>query len=66
MMENRVRTTSATNGAYVNSYSIAAKQFTPVLAEVKAIGEEVKKIENLLEQKGAPYTPGRIPEWRPE
>ncbi len=64
MLQNLISTTSATNGSYVNSYDVAAKQFAPALAEVKAIGDEVKRIENLLEQKGAPYTPGRVPEWR--
>jgi hypothetical protein len=26
--------------------------------------DEVKQIEQILEQHGAPYTPGRFPEWR--
>ena len=66
MMESMISTTAAPTNAYMNSYTIAAKQFSPVLAEVKAVGEEVKRIENLLEQKGAPYTPGRVPDWKPE
>ena len=64
IMQNLISTTSAINGAHLNSYALAGQQFAPVLAEVKAVGEEVKRIENLLEQKGAPYTPGRVPEWR--
>ena len=64
IMQNLMSTTSSPTNSYMNSYTVAAKQFTPVLAEVKALGEEVKKIEVLLEQKGAPYTPGRIPEWK--
>ena len=49
---------------YLVSYSIAEKQFSPIYAEIKSIGEEVKKIEEIMEKSGAPYTPGRLPEWR--
>ena len=66
VMGSMISTTAAPTNAYINSYTIAGKQFSPVLAEVKAVGEEVKRIETLLEQKGAPYTPGRVPEWKPE
>ena len=64
IMQNLMSTTSSPTNSYMTSYNVAAQQFTPVLAEVKAIGEEIRKIEILLEQKGAPYTPGRIPEWK--
>jgi hypothetical protein len=30
---------------------------------MKAIGAEIKNIENTLEQNKAPYTPGRLPDW---
>jgi photosystem II stability/assembly factor-like uncharacterized protein len=50
--------------SYEESLGIAEKQFRPVYAEVKSIGEEVKKLEALLEQYKAPYTPGRLPEWK--
>ena len=56
--------TAAPTTTFMNSYDVAAKQFTPVLAEIKAVGEAVKKLEQQLEQSGAPYTPGRIPDWR--
>ncbi len=49
---------------YTESYSTAEKQFAPIYAEIKSIGEEVKKIEALMEKSGAPYTPGRLPEWK--
>jgi len=64
IMQNLMATTSAPTNAYMSSYTIAAQQFSPVLTEIKTIGEEIKKIEIMLEQKGAPYTPGRIPEWK--
>ena len=64
IMQNLISTTTSPTNSYLNSYTVAAQQFTPVLAEVKAVGEEIKKIEIQLEQKGAPYTPGRIPDWK--
>jgi hypothetical protein len=39
------------------------KDFAPVLSELKAIGTEVKKLDDLMERSGAPYTPGRVPVW---
>jgi ABC-type transporter Mla subunit MlaD len=56
--------TSAPTQTMLQSYEIAAKQFTPVYNELKSIGEEIKKLEDMLEKSGAPYTPGRLPEWK--
>ncbi len=57
-------TTSAPTQTMEQSYQLASKQFAPLLAEIKAIGEEIKKIEDQLEKAGAPYTPGRVPVWK--
>ena len=57
-------TTAAPTTTFINSYNIAAKQFTPVYNELKSIGEEIKNLENILEHNKAPYTPGRLPDWR--
>jgi hypothetical protein len=48
----------------MTSYTEAAKEFGPVYNEVKSIAGEVQRIEMLLEKSGAPYTPGRLPEWK--
>lgn len=57
-------TTAAPTQTQLSSYQVAAKQFTPVYNELKAIAEEVKKLENIMEKSGAPYTPGRMPDWK--
>jgi photosystem II stability/assembly factor-like uncharacterized protein len=57
-------TTAAPTTTLINSYNIAAKQFTPVYNEIKAIAAEVKGIEDQLEKNKAPHTPGRLPEWQ--
>ena len=64
IMEGVITTTVAPTNTAINSYAVSAQQFAPILAEVKAVGEEVKRIENLLEKSGAPYTPGRVPDWK--
>ena len=64
IMEGVITTTVAPTNTAINSYNVSAQQFAPILSEVKTVGEEVKRIENLLEKNGAPYTPGRIPEWK--
>jgi hypothetical protein len=57
-------TTAAPTNTFVTSYNEAAKEFSPVYNEVKAIAAEVQRVETLLEKSGAPYTPGRLPEWK--
>ncbi|MEO7311186.1 MAG: hypothetical protein ABIX01_12365 [Chitinophagaceae bacterium] len=64
IMGGLLSSTSAPTATFITSYSAAAKQFAPVLAEIKAVGEAVKKLELILEQNGAPYTPGRVPDWK--
>jgi hypothetical protein len=56
--------TVATPASFQEGYGVIEKEFKPVYAEVKAIGEEVKKLEAQMEQYNAPYTPGRLPEWK--
>lgn len=57
------RTTAAPTTTYINSYQTAARQFTPVYNELKAIGADIKNLEIILETNKAPYTPGRLPDW---
>jgi photosystem II stability/assembly factor-like uncharacterized protein len=48
---------------YRNSYRIAEQQFRQALPELKAIAADLAKVEAELQAEGAPWTPGRIPEW---
>lgn len=57
-------TTAAPTATFINSLSIAEKQFTPVYNEVKAIGIAIANMELELEKNKAPYTPGRLPVWK--
>ena len=51
---------------FKESYRVAAERFAPLLDELKAIDGAVRELETELEAEGAPYTPGRWPEWSRE
>jgi len=55
---------SAVTENYRNSYRIAEQQFRDALPELKAVAADLAKVEASLQAKGAPWTPGRIPEWQ--
>ena len=49
----------------LGQYEIAADDFEKVLALLRQLIEvDVARLEKQLEAAGAPWTPGRIPEWR--
>jgi photosystem II stability/assembly factor-like uncharacterized protein len=56
-------TTSAPTGTYERAYTEAHDAFGKVLADLKAVHERVRALEDQLERAGAPYTPGRMPVW---
>ena len=57
-------TTSAPTTTFLKSYDVAADQFGGLLDQLRSIDGEVRALESTLEKYGAPYTPGRFPEWR--
>jgi hypothetical protein len=54
---------SAVTGNYRDSYAVADQQFRDVLTELKAIATDLAEVEAVLQAEGAPWTPGRIPDW---
>ncbi|MGI9160448.1 MAG: WD40/YVTN/BNR-like repeat-containing protein, partial [Saprospiraceae bacterium] len=56
--------TAAPTETLRETYRIAAKQFGPLLDELKSIAREASEIESALEKAGAPATPGRWPVWK--
>jgi hypothetical protein len=57
-------TTAAPTNTFIKSYDVAASKFESLLFSLKSIDENIKQVEDSLENYGAPYTPGRFPEWR--
>lgn len=59
------RSTSAPTQSQRDAYTIVADDFGPILQRLrKLVEEDVKKIEKMLDDIGAPYTPGRFPNWK--
>ena len=58
--------TAAPTQTHREAYDIAAAQFGPVLEKLRALVEDLKQLEGQAESAGAPWTPGRVPDWRPE
>ena len=56
-------TQAGVTGNFADSFAIAAEQFPPLLAELASIAADLAVLEDQLEAKGAPWTPGRIPDW---
>ncbi|NOX19003.1 MAG: glycosyl hydrolase [Chlorobi bacterium] len=56
--------TSAPTETYKKSFDLVANKFDEVLSELKKIDGEIKSIESVLEENGAPFTPGRFPKLR--
>jgi photosystem II stability/assembly factor-like uncharacterized protein len=50
--------------SHVNNYNIAAAEFAEQLGKLRALVEvDLAKLEKDMEAAGAPWTPGRMPEW---
>jgi photosystem II stability/assembly factor-like uncharacterized protein len=50
--------------SHEDSYNIAASEFADQLAKLHALVEaDLAKLEKDMEAAGAPWTPGRVPEW---
>jgi photosystem II stability/assembly factor-like uncharacterized protein len=48
------------------AYSIIGEEFVPELDKLRRLDIDLKDLENKLESVKAPWTPGRIPDWKPE
>jgi len=48
----------------INSYGVAAGEFADQLTKLRALVDvDLTKLEKDMEAAGAPWTPGRVPEW---
>jgi hypothetical protein len=65
VIRDQWRSLSAPTQSQKDAFQIVADEFPPILVAIKKIVEEdIKRIENKLEEIGAPYTPGRLPVWK--
>jgi len=50
---------------HVDQYDIVAREFEPVLSNLRTLVEgDLATLEKALEAAGAPWTPGRLPDWK--
>ncbi|HSB10434.1 MAG TPA: glycosyl hydrolase [Blastocatellia bacterium] len=57
--------TAAPTQTQKDQYSAAAQEFEQVLVRLRTLIEgDLAKLEKAMEAAGAPWTPGRIPEWK--
>ncbi len=50
--------------SHIDSYNIAASEFADQLSKLRTLVDtDLVKLEKEMEAAGAPWTPGRIPEW---
>jgi photosystem II stability/assembly factor-like uncharacterized protein len=59
--------TSAPTKTFQDDYKFASEAFAPVLEQLRRIiTTDLPNLEQKLDQAGAPWTPGRLPSWKPE
>lgn len=64
---NGLTTTAAPTQTHREALARAEADFVPVLARLRqAVETDLRAIEQQLNAAGAPWTPGRIPEWKPQ
>jgi hypothetical protein len=50
-----------------DSYAVAGEQFADVLGKLHGLVDvDLRQLEDAMEKAGAPWTPGRVPDWKPE
>jgi photosystem II stability/assembly factor-like uncharacterized protein len=63
VVEGQWDTTAAPTQTVRDSYEWAAEAFEKELARLKVLATDLEELENQLEVAGAPWTPGRLPNW---
>jgi hypothetical protein len=57
----------ATTATHRQAYEIASAEFAQQLASLRTLVQvDLARLEKSMEQAGAPWTTGRLPEWKPE
>jgi len=66
IVEGAFATTSSPTKTHMDAWQIASDEFGPVLEKLRAlIDVDLRGLEQRMESLEAPWTPGRVPVWRP-
>jgi photosystem II stability/assembly factor-like uncharacterized protein len=57
--------TQAPTATHQRNYEIASQQLTEFLPKLKGAADDLRKLEEDAEAAGTPWTPGRLPVWKP-
>jgi hypothetical protein len=58
--------TSPTTGTHRRDYDIAAQAFGQWLPKLRQLVDvDLRALQQRAEAAGVPWTPGRVPEWKP-
>lgn len=60
------RSQAKPTGVHMGAYDIAAQEFNTALSNLHSIDERLDAFEARMESLGAPWTPGRVPNWQSE
>jgi photosystem II stability/assembly factor-like uncharacterized protein len=67
IMDSESSSISAPTQTNRDSYAVAAQEYADAQAKLRQItGTEMPELEKQMEAAGAPWTPGRVPDWKPE
>ena len=66
VVEDQWEVTSPPTQTQHDAYRFAATEFAEALATLREIAADLEALEATLEAAGAPWTPGRIPDWEIE
>ncbi len=65
IVDDQWMSTGAPTQTQIDAYNIAGDEFAPLLAQLRTLLQvDLKNIETAMEGLGAPWTPGRLPEWK--
>jgi photosystem II stability/assembly factor-like uncharacterized protein len=65
IVDDQWQSTGSPTQTQADAYSIAGDEFTPLLARLRSLVQvDLKNVEAAMEGLGAPWTPGRMPEWK--
>jgi photosystem II stability/assembly factor-like uncharacterized protein len=62
---NTWSTTQAPTSTHRHNYDLASQALAAFLLRLQAAVDELRKLETDAEAAGAPWTPGRLPSWKP-
>ncbi len=65
IVDDQWQSTGAPTQTQKDAYAAAGDRFVPLLAKLHTLAEvDLKSIEDRMEGLGAPWTPGRVPDWK--